>query len=52
MKIKDIIKAIEPCGNTVIKKVDERKLQVLSAMGKMYEIDILEKKIVGSFMLR
>ena len=44
-KINDIIKAEKPCGNSVIKKIDDTTLMVISTIGMMYEIDI-KKKIV------
>lgn len=51
-KVNDIIKAIDPCGITVIKKIDENTLRIISSVGMMYEIDIIERKIIKSVIIR
>ncbi|MCM1553167.1 MAG: hypothetical protein NC092_10790 [Butyrivibrio sp.] len=51
-KINDILKIEKPSANTVIKKKGEEILAVLSSVGMVYEINIKQKKVVKSMIMR
>lgn len=51
-KINDILNIEEPCGNTAIKKINDITFAVVSSVGMMYEIDILERKVNKAMIMR
>ena len=51
-KINDILNIDEPCGNSVIKKINDITFAVISSVGMIYEIDIIEKKVNKSMIMR
>lgn len=51
-KINDILNIEEPCGNTVIKKINDITFAVISSVGMIYEIDILERKVNKTMIMR
>lgn len=51
-KINDILNIEEPCGNTVIKKINDKTFAVISSIGMLYEIDILDRKVNKTMIMR